>query len=148
MTSMDRLDALLAVLEPAPAGGLVVDTSGAQPFEYEPNHLYCWMPEPSVFTPAGTRDLVGRNDREDFGYLAVYVPSGQPTPSEMRTKTRSRALSIALAEKEAEYVERVAAMPVNRPHWLHMAAVVEHDHIRTLEIRAVGVRLRGYTWLY
>jgi hypothetical protein len=148
MTSMDRLDAILAVLEPTPAGGLVVDNTGAQPFEYRPNHLYCWMPEPSVFSPAGTRDTVGRNDREDFGYLAVYVPPSPPNTSEMGSKTRSRALSQALATRESLYVARVAALPVNRPHWLHLAAVVEHDHIRTLDVRAVGIRLRGYCWLH
>lgn len=148
MTAIDRLDALLSVLEPTPAGGLVIDNSGAQPFVYEPNHLYCWMPAPSTFTPAGTRDTVGRNDREDFEYLAVYVAPSQPSPSEMRSKARSRALSVALETKASEYVERVAALPVNRPHWLHLAAVVEHDHIRTLDVRAVGIRLRGYAWLH
>ena len=149
MTSMSRLDAILSVLEPLPAGGLVIDNTGAQPFEYVPNHLYCWMPEPSVFTPAGTRDLVGRNDREDFGYLVVYVPpQATGSASEMRTKTRSRALSLLLAGAEAAYVARIAAVPVNRPHWLHLAAVVEHDHIRSLDVRAVGIRLRGYSWLH
>lgn len=147
MTAMDRLDAILSVLEPAPADGLVVDDSGAQPFEYAPNHLYCWMPEPSAYTPAGTRDTVGRNDREDFGYLAVYVPpQATGNASERRTMTRSRALSLLLAGAEAAYVARITAVPVNRPHWLHLAAVVEHDHIRTLDIRAVGIRLRGYAW--
>jgi hypothetical protein len=149
MTAMDRLDAILAILEPTPSGGLVVDNSGAQPFRYLPNHLYCWMPEPSAFTPAGTRDTVGRNDREDFGYLAVYVPpQSTGDESEMRTKARVRALSTTLATKAAAYVAAIAAKPVNRPHWLHLAAVVEHDHIRTLDVRAVGIRLRGYTWLH
>lgn len=148
MTAIARLDAILATLEPAPGGGLVIDNSGAQPFEYVPNRLYCWMPEPSAFTPAGTRDLIGRNDREDFGYLAVYVPPAPPNTSEMRSKTRSRALSVALDDRAALYVARIAALPVNRPHWLHLAAVVEHDHIRTLEVRAVGIRLRGYAWLH
>lgn len=147
MTAMERLDALLTVLEPTPAGGLIVDATGAQPFEYAPNHLYCWMPEPSVYTPAGTRDTVGRNDREDFGYLAVYVPpQATGAASERRTKTRSRALSELLDTKAEAYIAAVAAIPVNRPHWLHLAAVVEHDHIRTLDVRAVGIRLRGYAW--
>jgi hypothetical protein len=142
-----RLDALLALLEPAPAGGLVVDNSAAQPFRYLPNHLYCWAPDPSVFTPAGTNDLVGRNDREDFGFLAVYVPpQSTGEASEMRTKARDRAISVAIDAKLAQYVALVAAVPVNRPHWLHLAAVVEHDHIRTLDVRAGGIRLRGYSW--
>jgi hypothetical protein len=142
------LDAILATLEPSPAGGLVVDNSGAQPFHYEPNHLYCWAPEPSVFIPAGTTDTIGRNDREDFGFLAVYVPpQSTGDASEMRTKTRSRALSVALDTKLSAYVAAIAALPVNRPHWLHLTAVVEHDHIRTLDVRAGGLRLRGYRWL-
>lgn len=140
---MDVVAQVRELFEPAATTTVVVDATASAPFVYEANHLYAWALPGNVHEPWGTGESTKRFDIERFSIRVVYV-APQTVRAEMKAKVRDASVSSALDTKADAYMTALRGKPVNTPYWHQLAGRVDHDAIRTLDVRAVALTLDGY----
>jgi hypothetical protein len=137
---LDVSDEVRAVLEPGTnvAGTIAKhDDSGADPFLYEPDHIYAW-PGRSVFVVEGDGSL----DLERFTVHVAYVAD---SGTEQAAQLRSRDVSEVVDAKAKAYAAAIRANRTRTGIWEHIQVdAVDWDRLRALEVRGFVMDLSGY----
>lgn len=143
---LDIMDGIRELLEPSATTTVVTDDTGADPFVYEPNHLY-------VFESGDVRDLAGNSpaDIERFSVVAMFVADDA---GEEADQTRRREITAALDDKRDAYLAAVRATrtftdpgPPERVLWAHLQGSADADFVRALEVRGIAIRLTGWRFI-
>jgi hypothetical protein len=158
---IDLIDAIAELIEPwTPAepterrgirevraqSGTVVDLNAAEPFSWEPNHLYLWD-EGDIHALAGVGNPP--EEQERFSIAAIYVADSGDEEAQRR---RTRTVSAALSQKRHEYAAAIAA---NRSKyatggatpWAHLESSLDADLLREFNVRGFALRITGYRFL-
>ena len=135
--TLELVDALVELVEPASTRVVAVDDSGAEPSEYRPSTLYAWI------SADLERIAEGSQMQHEFEVTLVLVSAETSEEAELE---HDEDVSIYLSGKREQYLETIEQNRATAM-WDDLVGSADDEFIRALEVRGLAVRARGYRFL-
>lgn len=135
--TLELVDALVELVEPAATRIVAVDDSGAEPSEYLPSTLYGWI--------SADEETIAEGLQKQHGFEVTLVLVSAETAEEAELE-RDETVSIYLSAKREAYLAAIQGSRATAM-WDDLVGSADEAFIRALDVRGLAVRARGYRFL-